>query len=152
MLNFGLFFLYSLERQSVFLGLQKAFSFCLQWSRLEALYLLLAQTTAVGSLFVSVFYWAFLAGNGDRSPDCIMKHGTNNLVLLAEVFCSRLPFVSYHWQVRLCSNFYTHLFFMPSHSISVALCRWYVRCWVHVRLVCFDVEGTSFGTQQRYLR
>ncbi len=47
-----------------------------------------------------VFYWAALAGNGNRRVDNILKHGTNNALILLDIVLSRVPFVSYHFQVH----------------------------------------------------
>lgn len=47
-----------------------------------------------------MFYWAALAGSGNRQADNIMKHGTNNILILLDIVLSRVPFVSYHFWVR----------------------------------------------------
>lgn len=36
---------------------------------------------------------------GQISPDNLLKHGINNGVILADVLLTRVPFVSYHFQV-----------------------------------------------------
>jgi hypothetical protein len=46
-----------------------------------------------------VFYWAALAGDGNRTADNIMKHGTNNILIFLDVILSRVPFLSYHFWV-----------------------------------------------------
>jgi hypothetical protein len=51
---------------------------------------------------LQVFYWAALAGDGNRSADNIMKHGTNNILILLDVVLSRAPFLSYHFWVGAC--------------------------------------------------
>lgn len=33
--------------------------------------------------------------------DNILKHGVNNLCILADILASRVPFASYHYQVRV---------------------------------------------------
>ena len=48
---------------------------------------------------LQVFYWAALSGDGNRRADNIMKHGTNNILILLDVLLSRNPFLSYHFWV-----------------------------------------------------
>ena len=38
---------------------------------------------------------------GAYQIDNILKHGVNNFFILLDVFLSKQPFVSYHFQVRL---------------------------------------------------
>ena len=45
-----------------------------------------------------MFYWVALA-SGSVTADNVMKHGANNGVILGDVLLSRVPFVSYHFQV-----------------------------------------------------
>lgn len=51
---------------------------------------------------LQVFYWAALSGDGNRRADNIMKHGTNNILILLDVLLSRNPFLSYHFWVGPC--------------------------------------------------
>jgi len=51
------------------------------------------------------------------SADNIMKHGTNNAVILLDVVLSRIPFVSYHFQV---SSFGTCL---QRHNLGLSCMR-----------------------------
>lgn len=38
---------------------------------------------------------------GAYQVDNLLKHGVNNFFILLDVFLSKQPFVSYHFQVRL---------------------------------------------------
>ena len=55
---------------------------------------------AAASITLTVFYWAAVYKKGDKmllgNP---LKHGVSALLLLVEVFLSRVPLVSYHVQV-----------------------------------------------------
>ena len=51
---------------------------------------------------VAVFYWIALA-SGSVTADNVMKHGVNNGVILGDVLLSRVPFISYHFQVCACA-------------------------------------------------
>ena len=53
-----------------------------------------------GTLVPAVFYWTALAGSGGVSADNVLKHGANNAMILLDVVLSRVPFVSYHFQVH----------------------------------------------------
>mmetsp|Transcript_3462 Transcript_3462/g.10065 ORF Transcript_3462/g.10065 Transcript_3462/m.10065 type:complete len:329 (-) Transcript_3462:574-1560(-) len=72
-----------------------------QWTCMEAVYLLLAATSATSSLLVPVIYWAALSDGSSTNISNLMKHGLNNVMVLGEVLLSRIPFVSYHFQVSL---------------------------------------------------
>ena len=71
---------------------------CPQWTVLKVIHLLSVETAATATLFLTVFYWIALA-SGPVTADNIMKHGANNGVALGDVLLSRVPFVSYHFQV-----------------------------------------------------
>ncbi len=71
---------------------------CTQWTTLKVIHLLSVETAATATLFLTVFYWIALAA-GPVTADNVMKHGANNGVALGDVLLSRVPFVSYHFQV-----------------------------------------------------
>jgi len=71
---------------------------CPQWTALKVIHLLSVETAATATLFLTVFYWIALAA-GPVTADNVMKHGANNGVALGDVLLSRVPFVSYHFQV-----------------------------------------------------
>ena len=70
-----------------------------QWTALKVIHLLSVETAATATLFLTVFYWIALA-SGPVTADNVIKHGANNGVALGDVLLSRVPFVSYHFQVR----------------------------------------------------
>lgn len=74
------------------------------WNALKVVHVLSVETTAAATLFLTVFYWVGLV-SGRVTADNIMKHGANNAVILGDVLLSRVPFASYHFQVRSCSRF-----------------------------------------------
>lgn len=69
-----------------------------RWTTLKVIHLLSVETAAAATLFLTVFYWVGLA-NGNVAADNYLKHGANNVVILGDVLLSRVPFVSYHYQV-----------------------------------------------------
>ncbi|KAK9818034.1 hypothetical protein WJX72_006010 [[Myrmecia] bisecta] len=72
-----------------------------KWTILDKAYCFVAETNVAATLFLSGFYWAFLYKGGPVAVDNVLKHGTNNIFTLLDVCMSRLPFVSYHYQVLL---------------------------------------------------
>ena len=72
-----------------------------RWTAPKVIHLLSVETVAASTLFLTVFYWVALAG-GRVTGDNIMKHGANNGVILVDILLSRVPFASYHFQVRPC--------------------------------------------------
>lgn len=72
-----------------------------KWTAVEAFYLLVFETSAASALFLTVFYWVALAGDGGVSADNLLKHGVNNVMILLDVMLSRVPFLSYHFHVAL---------------------------------------------------
>ena len=50
---------------------------------------------------------------GSVAPDNLLKHGINNVVILADVLFTRQPFASYHFQV--CGNHHAHKLAMASN-------------------------------------
>lgn len=48
--------------------------------------------------------------------DNILKHGVNNAVLLLDVVLSRIPFVSYHYQV-VCRGYCSRPLAQPSAAL-----------------------------------
>lgn len=75
----------------------------MQWAWYEAVFQVVNETSAACSLFVAVFYWAALAGDGSSNVSNKMKHGLNNVLILGDVLLSRVSFVSYHFQVQQAS-------------------------------------------------
>ena len=65
---------------------------------------------------------------GAYQVDNILKHGVNNIFILLDVFLSKQPFVSYHFQVRsrsvrklaklLLARHITHSYSMVSYTLS----------------------------------
>ncbi|CAK0756813.1 hypothetical protein CVIRNUC_002486 [Coccomyxa viridis] len=73
-----------------------------RWTPLLKTYCIASETNAVSTLFLSAFFWAFLSGEpGAMAVDNILKHGVNNGFILLDIFFSKQPFVSYHFQVTL---------------------------------------------------
>ena len=71
------------------------------WSLLDKLHCLALQTAAVTSTLVLVFYLAYATGpNQSPLPGDYLKYAANVPLLLLDVFFSKVPFVSYHLQVR----------------------------------------------------
>jgi hypothetical protein len=62
----------------------------------------LVDLQALAVVVLQVFYWAALSGDGNTRADNIMKHGTNNILILLDVLLSRNPFLSYHFWVGTC--------------------------------------------------
>lgn len=73
------------------------------WSSLEKLLALLIQCIGTCSIAVSVFYWSMFAVCllfcGQVLFDNIIEHGVTAILMMAEIFLSRTPVVSYHLQV-----------------------------------------------------
>ncbi|EIE23835.1 hypothetical protein COCSUDRAFT_62367 [Coccomyxa subellipsoidea C-169] len=72
-----------------------------RWSVVLKLYCLVSETNAAATLFLSAFFWGFVAKKSDIAIDNLLKHGINNGFILMDVLFSRVPFVSYHYQVLL---------------------------------------------------
>ncbi len=65
---------------------------------------------------------------GAYQVDNILKHGVNNFFILLDIFLSKQPFVSYHFQVGclICQNFkayHTRMQYAPPHLKELAESR-----------------------------
>lgn len=57
------------------------------------------QTISAASLFLAIFYWAVIYDGNHVEFDNVMRHGLNVVVLFGDLFLSRIPVVSYHYEV-----------------------------------------------------
>ena len=110
-----------------------------QWTLLEKVFCLLFQTVASATLFLTVFYWSFLA-NGNRDADNLMRHGFNNVMIAMEIVLSRMPFVSYHYQVRAHRGCSVDSSVFPpiihAQQNRVGLCRFFCGGAPHILSTC----------------
>ena len=73
-----------------------------KWSIAEKLYMLCMETVAPATVLATVLYWpSHTAKPGDLPPAkaAYLCQGASAAVLLVEMLLSRIPVVSYHWQV-----------------------------------------------------
>lgn len=98
----------------------------IQWSLLDKLHCLALQTAAVTSTLVLVFYWAFVVDSSQTVlPDDYLQHAASAPIMLLDVWFSKVPFVSYHLQVRI-----GHLFCMCSPSSGIMVAQHMMSCSV----------------------
>ena len=96
----------------------------MQWTWCEVVFQVVNETSAACSLFVAVFYWAALSGDGSSNVSNKMKHGLNNVLILGDVLLSRVPFVSYHFQVQQisCTSSSLHAWNIPRTCTQATGC------------------------------
>ena len=74
----------------------------LQWPLLDRVYLILLEVVATATVLATVVYWPAQRKNLSKvAKAAYLMEGANAGVLLLEVLLSRVPFVSYHWQVSV---------------------------------------------------
>jgi len=70
------------------------------WRAVHKIHLLLFEMVAAASITLTVFFWAAVYKKENKMLlEYPVKHGVSALLLLVEVFVSRVPLVSYHVQV-----------------------------------------------------
>ncbi|BDA46508.1 hypothetical protein COCOBI_08-6020 [Coccomyxa sp. Obi] len=89
-----------------------------RWSVVLKLYCLISECNAASTLFLSAFFWGFVARQEDVAIDNLLKHGVNNFFILLDVVFSRVPFVSYHYQVILIYGTVYLVFMFIYHGAS----------------------------------
>jgi hypothetical protein len=76
-----------------------------RWDFWSVAHLLLMQTAATAGLFITVYFWLgiTLVTKTKLSAGIVnyFEHGGNCVLLLLEVLLTRIPFVSYHFQIML---------------------------------------------------
>lgn len=78
----------------------------LKWDWLSALHCLLMETATSAAFFVAFWYWVGVVGVAKDNPGppyagTVLAHGVNVIFALLQVYLTRLPIVSYHFQVLL---------------------------------------------------
>ncbi|KXZ44077.1 hypothetical protein GPECTOR_74g691 [Gonium pectorale] len=78
----------------------------IRWDVLSLAHQLTMEVSVVCALFLTLFYWGGLVGLAGepynrRSAANYMKHAGNSVLALAQVVCTRLPIVSYHFTAVL---------------------------------------------------
>jgi len=75
------------------------------WDCLSILHCLAMETTTASALMLSAWFWVVLVATSAKGVDLLpydfMAHGVNVVIALLEVVLTRLPMVSYHFQVML---------------------------------------------------
>eukprot|EP00210_Caulerpa_lentillifera_P009454 g9014.t1 len=72
-----------------------------QWAFIHKVYVMTFVTVCSSSIFLSIFYWTVLYDGSNVKLDDAMRHGINVLLLLIDLLMSRIPIISYHFQVSL---------------------------------------------------
>ena len=73
---------------------------CRQFTFWDKAFLLIAVTTAVSAVVLTAFYWALIHKKKDGIKiDSVFKYGANVVVILLDLLLSRIPIVTYHFQV-----------------------------------------------------
>lgn len=71
------------------------------WGLLDKAFLLVFVLACVNGIFLTAFYWAVLYVGGSITADNLFRHGLNALLMIGEIFVSRVPICTYHLQVLL---------------------------------------------------
>lgn len=86
----------------------------MRWPLLDRVYLVLLEVVATATLLATVVYWPAQRRHLSRvAKAAYLMEGANAGILLLEVLLSRVPIVSYHWQVSI---------------VSCHRCRWHATC------------------------
>ena len=105
----------------------------MHWPLLDRVYLILLEVVATATVLATVVYWPAQRKKHSRvARAAYLMEGANAGVLLLEMLLSRVPFVSYHWQVsivcrhgrRLCATCGRHapLISWPWLRVMTAMC------------------------------
>ena len=103
----------------------------MHWPLLDKIYLILLEVVATATVLATVVYWPAQRRNLSRvAKAAYLMEGANAGVLLLEVLLSRVPWVSYHWQVsivcchgrRLCASCGRHALLMSWLSVLTVMC------------------------------
>jgi hypothetical protein len=78
----------------------------LNWDWLSGLHLMLMELSTSAAFFVTFWYWVGVVGVAKENPGppyagTVLAHGCNVVFALLQVYLTRLPIVSYHYQVLL---------------------------------------------------
>eukprot|EP00884_Botryococcus_braunii_P018344 jgi/Botrbrau1/5193/Bobra.0172s0061.1 len=89
-----------------------------QWDLMSVSYMLLSQVVPVAVLFLSCFFWAIADFQRGIHADDIMKHSVINVVIFFDLFMSRTPLVSYHFEITVAYGSLYAIFMWIYHAAS----------------------------------